>query len=56
MPVNRILTKGDRRYKINNYTETELINYLHKLSIIDEELKLGKCLEEMIFPIFIANL
>ena len=44
------------RYKINNYTETELINYLHKLSIIDEELKLGKCLEEMIFPIFIANL
>ena len=44
------------RYKINNYASNDLIDYLHKLSIIDEELKTGKSIDKIIFPVFIANL
>ncbi len=44
------------RKKISGYKESELINYLHKLSLIDEELKLGKGNEQIILPIFIASL
>ena len=44
------------RYKINKYKESELIDYLHKLSIIDEDLKLGKCIDKVAFPMFIASL
>lgn len=44
------------KYKINNYTEKELINYLYKLSVIDEEIKMGKCIEDMVLPTFIASL
>ena len=44
------------RYKINNYSSNDLISYLHKLSIMDQELKTGKCIDQIIFPVFIANL
>ncbi len=44
------------RYKIDKYTSNELINYLHKLSIMDEELKLGKSIDTIVFPTFIASL
>ncbi len=44
------------RYKIDKYTSGELISYLHKLSIMDEELKLGKSIDNIVFPTFIASL
>jgi DNA polymerase III delta subunit len=44
------------RYKIDKYTSSELISYLHKLSIMDEELKLGKSIDTIVFPTFIASL
>lgn len=44
------------RYKIDKYTSNELVNYLHKLSIMDEELKLGKSIDIIVFPTFIASL
>ena len=44
------------RQKIMNYKKSELVDYLYKLSIMDEELKLGKSKEEIIFPVFIASL
>ena len=44
------------RYKIDKYKESELLDYLHQLSIMDEELKLGKSIDNIVFPIFIASL
>lgn len=44
------------RYKIDKYTEIELLDYLHKLGIMDEELKTGKSIDTIVFPIFIASL
>ena len=44
------------RYKIDKYTSSELVEYLHKLSIMDEELKLGKSIDNIVFPTFIASL
>ena len=44
------------RQKIMNYKKDELIDYLYKLSIMDEELKLGKTIQEVVFPVFIASL
>ena len=44
------------RYKIDKYTSTELLDYLHKLSIMDEKLKTGKCIDTVVFPVFIASL
>ena len=44
------------RYKIDKYTSSELLDYLHKLSIMDEELKVGKVIDTIVFPVFIASL
>ena len=44
------------RYKIDKYTSSELLDYLHKLSIMDEELKTGKCIDTVVFPVFISSL
>ena len=44
------------RYKIDKYTSSELASYLHKLSVMDEELKLGKSIDIIVFPTFIASL
>ena len=44
------------RYKINKYSEKDLLNYLYRLSIIDEELKTGKAVDTITFPNFIASL
>ena len=44
------------RQKISSYKEEDLINYLTKLSIMDEELKLGKSIDTIVFPVFIASL
>lgn len=44
------------RYKIDKYTNSELLDYLHKLSIMDEELKTGKCIDTIVFPVFIAGI
>ena len=44
------------RYKIDKYTSSELLDYLHKLSLMDEELKLGKTIDKIVFPTFIASL
>ena len=44
------------RYKINKYSKSDLLDYLYKLSIMDEEVKLGLCIDQIIFPLFIANL
>ena len=44
------------RYKIDKYTSRELLDYLHKLAIMDEELKTGKSIDKIVFPVFIANL
>lgn len=44
------------RYKITKYTSRELLDYLHKLSIMDEELKTGKSIDKIVFPVFIASL
>ena len=44
------------RYKIDKYTSSELLEYLHKLAIMDEELKTGKSIDKIVFPTFIASL
>ena len=44
------------RYKIKNYSRKDLLNYLHRLSLLDEDLKLGKCIDEIAFPTFIMSL
>jgi len=44
------------RYKIDKYTSGELLDYLHRLSVMDEELKLGKSIDKIVFPTFIASL
>ena len=44
------------RYKIDKYTSSDLLDYLHRLSIMDEELKLGKSIDNIVFPTFIASL
>ncbi len=44
------------RYKIGKYRENDLLGFLEKLAIMDEELKTGKCIDEIAFPIFIASL
>jgi len=44
------------RQKISSYTKEELLNYLYKLALMDEELKLGKAIDKIVFPIFIASL
>ena len=44
------------RYKINKYSEKDLLDYLYKLSILDEELKTGKAIDVISFPSFIASL
>lgn len=44
------------RYRIDKYKSSELLEYLHKLSIMDEELKLGKSIDKIVFPTFIASL
>lgn len=44
------------RYKIGKYSSKDLLNYLHKLSLMDEDLKLGKCIDEIAFPTFIMSL
>ena len=44
------------RYKIDKYTNNELISYLHKLATMDEEIKLGKSIDTIVFPTFIASL
>lgn len=44
------------RYRVNKYSESDLKDYLYKLSLMDEELKLGKAIDNVVFPIFIASL
>lgn len=44
------------RYKIDKYREEDLLNYLYRLSIMDEELKTGKSIDKIVFPLFIASL
>lgn len=44
------------RYKIDKYQESDLLDYLYKLAIMDEELKTGKCIDKIVFPTFIASL
>jgi len=44
------------RFKIDKYKESDLLKYLHKLSIMDEEIKCGKSVDKIIFPMFIASL
>ena len=44
------------RYKIDKYREDDLVNYLYRLSLMDEELKTGKSIDKIVFPIFIASL
>ena len=44
------------RYKIDQYSSSELLDYLHKLAIMDEEIKLGKSIDKIVFPTFIASL
>ncbi len=44
------------RQKMSMYSKKELADYLLKLSIMDEELKLGKSIDKIAFPIFIATL
>ena len=38
------------------YTKKELTDYLLKLAIMDEELKLGKAIDKIVFTVFIATL
>ena len=44
------------RYKIKNYSSKDLLNYLYRLSLLDEDLKLGKCIDKIAFPTFILSL
>lgn len=56
--LNNIKQVSAIRYKIDRYqySNSDLINYLHKLSIMDEEIKTGKSIDKIIFPVFIASL
>ena len=44
------------RQKISSYTKEELLDYLYKLALMDEDLKLGKSIDKIVFPVFIASL
>lgn len=44
------------RYKIDKYNSSDLLDYLYRLSLMDEELKTGKSIDKIVFPIFIASL
>lgn len=44
------------RYKIDKYKESDLINYLYRLALMDENLKTGKDIDTISFPMFIASL
>ena len=44
------------RYKICKYRKEDLLDYLYKLAIMDEDLKLGKKIDKIVFPLFIASL
>lgn len=44
------------RYKIAKYSKKELLDYLYRLAIMDEDLKLGKCIDTIAFPTFIVSL
>lgn len=44
------------RYKINNFSEKELLNNLESLAILDEKIKSSKILPEVAIPMFITNL
>ena len=44
------------KYKIDKYTNGELLDYLHKLALMDEELKSGKSIDTIVFPVFIASI
>lgn len=44
------------RYKVSKYSKEDLLNYLYKLSIMDEELKMGRVIDEIAFPTFIMSL
>lgn len=56
LKLKNVKQVGAIRYKIDRYTSSELLDYLHRLSIMDEELKLGKSIDKIVFPTFIANL
>ncbi len=38
------------------YSKQQLVDYLYKLAIMDEELKMGKAIDKIVFPVFIATL
>ena len=44
------------RYKIGKYSTKDLLKYLYKLSLLDEEMKLGKCIDKVAFPTFIMSI
>lgn len=44
------------RQKISGYNKEQLVDYLYKLSVMDEKLKLGLAIDKVIFPVFIASL
>lgn len=44
------------RYKTSSFRESELLANLHKLALIDEEMKTSKIIPEIAFPLFIASL
>jgi len=44
------------RQKISSYTKDELLDYLYKLALMDEDLKLGNSIDKIVFPVFIASL
>ncbi len=44
------------RREMSMYSKKELADYLEKLAIMDEELKLGKSIDKIVFPVFIATL
>lgn len=59
--ANRLHLKNPKqlyflRQKMSMYTKKELTDYLYKLAIMDEELKLGKAIDKIVFPVFIATL
>ncbi len=59
--ANRLNVKNPKqimaiKYKVDNYHESDLLNYLYELSIMDEKMKTGKCIDKIAFPIFIASL
>ena len=44
------------RQEMSMYSKKELTDFLLKLAIMDEELKLGKSIDKIVFPVFIATL